>query len=87
MVTVKADPRVANIVHEVNKYAEKFLDMDDNMLDVVVTYMDNAIRTMESCVKDLEASPMLSSQALKNQVPFCKATFLKWNHNTICHGW
>ena len=54
LVTVKADPRVANIVHEVNKYAEKFLDMDDNMLDVVVTYMDNAIRTMESCVKDLE---------------------------------
>ena len=30
---------------------------------------------------------MLSSKALKNQVPFCKATFFKWNHNTICHGW
>ena len=54
LMTVKADPSVANIVHVVNKYADKFLDMDDNMLGVVVTHMDKVSWTPGSCVKDLK---------------------------------
>ena len=33
LVTVKADPRVENVVHAVNKYAEKFFDMEDDQDD------------------------------------------------------
>ena len=85
LVTVKADTRIENVIKAVNEYSEHFLDMDEDVLGVLVTHMDQVEWTPEACTKEISeqlgivdvvfSSRSSSSVALLRDVHgICKAT-------------
>ena len=49
LVTVKADQRIDNVIEAVQKFAERFLDVDPDLLGVLITHMDTVEWTEEKC--------------------------------------
>ena len=55
LVTVQADTRIDNVVGRVTGYADRFLDMDDSLIGVIVTHMDKVDWPEDRCLNHLRA--------------------------------
>ena len=54
LVTVPAHTRIDNVVGTVTEYADRFLDMDDSLMGVIVTHMDTVEWPQERCLRHLQ---------------------------------
>lgn len=55
LIVVKADTRIDNVVDDVRKYAEQFMDLDMGVIGVLVTHMDTVQWDKENLVRSLDA--------------------------------
>lgn len=54
LVVVKAGTRIDYVVEKVTEYADRFLDMDDDFMGVIVTHMDTVEWFSDACSRHLQ---------------------------------